>query len=71
MDELYPAHAKALKKANLAPDIFTTLGEILDNQQMDPTVDNPKEKKDMRTVQFCLGMRKWWNDPVHATLKEL
>jgi hypothetical protein len=25
----------------------------------------------MRTVQFCLGMRKWWNDPVHATLKEL
>jgi hypothetical protein len=31
MDELYPAHAKALKKANLAPDIFPTLGEILDN----------------------------------------
>jgi hypothetical protein len=50
MDKLYPAHAKALKKANLAPDIFPTLGEILDNQQIDPTVDNPKEKKDMRTV---------------------
>jgi hypothetical protein len=26
------------------------LGEILDNQQMDPTVDNVKERKDMRTV---------------------
>jgi hypothetical protein len=53
MDELYPAHAKALKKANLVPDIFPTLGEILNNQQMDPTVDNVKGKKnnqDMRTV---------------------
>jgi hypothetical protein len=50
MDKLYPAHAKALKKANLAPDIFPTLGKILDNQQMDLTVNNPKEKKDMRTV---------------------
>jgi hypothetical protein len=27
MDELYPAHAKALKKANLAPDTFPTLGK--------------------------------------------
>jgi hypothetical protein len=71
MDELYPVHAKALKKANLAPDIFPTLGEILDNQQMDPAVDNAKEKKNMRTVRFCLGMSKWWNDPVHAILKEL
>jgi hypothetical protein len=50
MDKLYPAQAKALKKANLAPDIFPTLGKILDNQQMDPTVNNTKEKKDMRTV---------------------
>jgi hypothetical protein len=71
MDKLYPEHAKALKKSNLAPDIFPTLGKILDNQQMDPTVNNAKEKKDMRTVRFCLGMSKWWNNPVHAILKEL
>jgi hypothetical protein len=74
MDKLYPAHTEALKKANLAPDIFPTLGEILDKQQMDPAVNNVKGKKnnqDMRTVQFCLGMSKWWNDPVHAILKEL
>jgi hypothetical protein len=53
MDELYPAHAKALKKANLAPDIFPTLGKILNNQHMDPAVSNVKGKKnnqDMRTV---------------------
>ncbi len=71
MDELYPAHAKALKKANLAPDTFPTLGKILDNQHIAPTVDNAKEKRDMRTVVFCLGMSKWWNDPVHVILKEL
>jgi hypothetical protein len=74
MDELYPVHAKALKKANLAPDTFPTLGKILDNQQMDPAVSNVKEKKnnqDTGTVQFCLGMSKWWNNPVHMILKEL
>jgi hypothetical protein len=41
---------------------------------MDPAVSNAKEKKnnqDMQTVQICLGMSKWWNNPVHAILKEL
>jgi hypothetical protein len=72
MDELYPAHAIALRKANLVLDTFPTLGKILDNQQMDPAVSNEKEKKnnqDMRTARFYLGMSKWWNDPVHAILK--
>jgi hypothetical protein len=74
MDELYPMHAKALQTANLAPNVFPTLGKILDNQQMDPTIDDEEVKKDnqdTRTVRFCLGMSKWWNNPVHATLKEL
>jgi hypothetical protein len=53
MDELYPMHVKALQAANLAPNIFPTLGKILDNQQMDPTTDDEKVKKnnqDTRTV---------------------
>ncbi len=37
MDELYQMHAKALQAANLVPNIFPTLGEILDNQKTDPT----------------------------------
>jgi hypothetical protein len=69
-----PEHAKALKTAGLALDIFPTLGEILDNQQMDPTINDDKGKKnnqDTRTVPFGLGMSKWWNNPAHAMLKEL
>jgi hypothetical protein len=53
MDELYPAHAKALQTANLVPKIFPTLGKILDNQQTDLTIDDNKGKKnsqDTRTV---------------------
>jgi hypothetical protein len=53
MDELYPMHVKVLQTANLAPNIFPTLGKILDNQQMDPTTDDEKAKKnnqDTRTV---------------------
>ncbi len=37
-------------------------------------VSNAKERKnnqDTWTVWFCLGMSKWWNNPVHAILKEL
>jgi hypothetical protein len=74
MDKLYPMHVKALQAANLAPNTFPTLGEILDNQQTDPTTDNEKAKKnnqDTRTVQFCLRMSKGWNNPIHAILKEL
>jgi hypothetical protein len=37
MDKLYPVHAKAMQTAKLVPNIFPTLGKILDNQQMDPT----------------------------------
>jgi hypothetical protein len=73
MDELYPMHAKALQTANLAPNVFPTLGEILDNQQTDPTTDDEKAKKnnqDTRNVRFCLGMSKWWNNAIHAILKE-
>ena len=31
MDILYPSHAKALKVATLALEVFPTLGEVLDN----------------------------------------
>jgi hypothetical protein len=46
MDKLYPVHAKALQTANLAPNIFPTLGKILDNQQTALTIDDAKGKKD-------------------------
>ncbi len=74
MDKLYPGHAKALQTEKLAPNIFPTLCEVLDNQQMYPNIDDDKGKKnnkDTRAVRFCLGMNKWWNNPVHARLKEL
>jgi ABC-type oligopeptide transport system substrate-binding subunit len=74
MDELYPMHAKALQTANLVTNIFATLGKVLDNQQTYPTINDKEVKKDnqdTRTVQFCLQMSKWWNNPVHAILKEL
>ena len=30
-DILYPSHAKALMVAKLAPEVFCTLGKVLDN----------------------------------------
>ncbi len=51
MDELYPAYAKALQTANLVPNIFPTLGKILDNQQTDPTIDDDKGKKNNQNTR--------------------
>jgi hypothetical protein len=36
----------ALLTANLAPNVFTSWLKILDNQQMDATIDDKEVKKD-------------------------
>jgi hypothetical protein len=46
MDELCPMQVMALQTANLAQNVFTSLGKILDNQQMDATIDDKEVKKD-------------------------
>jgi hypothetical protein len=46
MDKLYPVHANALQTANLAQNIFPTLGKIFDNQQTDSTIDDDKGSKE-------------------------
>jgi hypothetical protein len=30
-----------------------------------------KNNKDTRAVRFCLGMSKWWNNPVHANIERM
>jgi hypothetical protein len=54
MDELYPAHAKALQTANLALNIFPTLGKILDSQQMAPTIDDANGKEGQPRHKNCM-----------------
>jgi len=49
MDELYPKHAKALQEAKLAPEVFPTMGEILDESMismMDEKKETPNKKGD-------------------------
>jgi hypothetical protein len=74
MDELYPAHAQALRTAKLAPNTFPTLGEILDDLTDSTTMEvgkNKEKKQDNRTIHFCIGESKLWSNPVHAIIKEL
>ncbi len=54
MDELYPAHAKELQTANLALNIFPTLGKILDSQQMAPTIDDANGKDGQPRHKNCM-----------------
>ena len=45
MNELYPSHAKALKVAKLAPEVFPTLGKILRNVATKPERKDRNEKQ--------------------------
>jgi hypothetical protein len=49
MDELYPMHTKALQTANLAPDIFPTLGKILNTNK---GTQLPMMRKQRRTTKI-------------------
>jgi hypothetical protein len=75
MDELYPLHAKALSAANLAPAVFPTHGEVLNElaEAKSAGGDECKNDKgnDNRTVRFCIGMSKHWSTPIHARIKDL
>jgi len=41
MDELYPKHAEALRALKLAPEVFPTMGKILDETR-DATAEGEK-----------------------------
>jgi len=74
MDELYPKHVEALRVAKLAPEVFLTMGEILDESMastMDGGKETPKKKGDTQRIPFIVGMCKFWEVPIHVKLKEL
>ena len=45
LDKLYQSHAKALKVAKLAPEIFPTLGKTLEKIVTKPDTKDRKDKK--------------------------
>jgi hypothetical protein len=79
LDELYPDHAEALRKADLAPKTFPTLKETLNkiSEQNDPVnVETKKQKKrdKKRQTYFCIGVSNFWKVkglPIHQILKKL
>jgi hypothetical protein len=56
MDKMYPMHAEALQTANLVPNIFPTLGKILDNQQMDPTINDKEVEEGQPRHKNCMTL---------------
>jgi len=82
IDELYPRHAEALRKAKLAPEVFPKLGEKLDDLKSESENRDRNEqdieknkaenaRQSIRQSYFCIGFSKFWSKPIHAILKEL
>ena len=73
---LYPEHAEALKKANLAPESYPTLEEALNINKKPPindeTTPTKKKKKKVwsRQTFFCAGYHKSFDIPIHAVIKK-
>ena len=77
LDELYPKHFKALRKAKLVTKEVPTLQAELQKTTTtttDKDRDKAKEESDRnrrRSVFFCIGYSTIWNQPIHSMIKEI
>ena len=75
IDELYPEHDMALKKAELAPDVFPKMKSIkekLESTTRKKSCENRKIKVSRQTY-YCIGVCDAWKrkDAIHLTLNKL
>ena len=77
INELYPLHAAALKLADLAPELFPKMKEIvarLEINEKEKDKENvAKRRKVSRQVYFCVGICDTWKgkNAIHSTIKKL
>jgi hypothetical protein len=83
LEELYPNHFKALRKANLISAKVSTLREemVKVKEKIANKRDKPKtseaelkkKREDLRkrTTFFCVGYSKAWITPIHKLIKEI
>ena len=73
VDKIYPAHAKALRKAGLAPPVSPTMGYLWRKQ--DEKVDTEKGRdfsvKKNRNVYFCVAYSRYFSTSIHRVIDRL
>ena len=75
LEELYPVHAAALRKAGHVPSSLTLRQvkeklDVFNSEKVD--VDEAKRKRSPRRVAYCeVGFSRFWEEPLHATIKRL
>ena len=73
VDNIYPAHANALRKAGLAPPVLPTMGDLWRNQ--DEKVENEKErdvsKKKNINFHFCIAYSRYFFTSIHKVIDRL
>ena len=73
VDSIYPAHAKALRKAGLAPSVFPTMGKLWEKQ--DEKLEKNKERdvsvKKNRNVYFCVAYSRSFSTAIHRVIDRL
>ena len=74
MDNLYPNHAEALRKAGLAPKEFPTLEEVGSNSKSSEEIKKKRRlRKFTRQIFFCVGVSKAFEgkNAIHIIIKKL
>eukprot|EP00957_Ditylum_brightwellii_P194372 14803385-Ditylum_brightwellii.AAC.1 len=71
VDEIYPEHVEALRKAGLAPKVFPTFGEMWEKDDGRLT-RKKKKQRDSRTIYFMIGYSQLIRDMgIPKLLKQL
>jgi hypothetical protein len=81
LEDIYPEHFKALRRANLITNKIPTLREEmsrveekLEQKRTKTREDESKKKREdlrKRSTFFCVGYSKAWITPIHKVIKEI
>jgi GIY-YIG catalytic domain len=81
LEDIYPEHFKALRRANLITNKIPTLREEmsrveekLEQKRTKTREDESKKKREdlrKRSTFFCVGYSKAWITPIHKLIKEI
>ena len=69
--ELHPEHCNKLREAELTPESFPKLGEMLNKIDEEKRKGTKDKRKRSRQTWFCMGVSKIWKKPIHKKIKEL
>ena len=73
VDNIYPAHANALRKASLAPPVFSTMGDLCRKQDEKVEIEKERDVSEKKkiNVYFCVAYSRYFSTSICRVIYSL